>query len=131
MFKCDQCDKQYAYVHKLQHHLVWNCKGNKSETHMLSSPRRSGSSNCFVLPPTHAKGDDDVELVGAQREKDDNDIGHFEERERESEVKGVEEQYICNECEKGFHSKNARRKHKKKYHRHDIQEVGKSKLRPL
>ena len=121
MFKCDQCDKQYAYVHKLQHHLVWNCKGNKSETHMLSSPRRSGSSNCFVLPPTPAKGDDDVELVGAGKEKDDSDIEHCE--EGGSEVKGVEEQYICDECEKGFPSRSAKKKHKRKYHHQDLQEV--------
>ena len=32
---------------------------------MFSSPRRSGSKNCFVLPPTPAKCEEDKELVGA------------------------------------------------------------------
>ena len=61
MFTCELCEKQYAYVHKLRHHELWLCKGRTSESVMLSSPRRSGSRNCFSLPPTPDKGEGEVE----------------------------------------------------------------------
>ena len=25
-FKCSECEKDYAFLHKLLHHKTWNCK---------------------------------------------------------------------------------------------------------
>ena len=41
----------------------------------------------------------------------------------------VEEEFLCDECERGFSSKNVRKKHKNKIHRQHLQEVGRPKLR--
>ena len=113
----------YAYIHKLRHRELWLCKGRPSETVILNSPRRSESRNCFELPPTPAKCHQDVELDEAE----ESDIEY--EEERGSKVDGVEEEFLCDECEKAFPSKNARKKHKKKNHRQHLREVGRPKLR--
>ena len=68
MFLCESCEKQYAYLHKLKHHEVWNSKGQPSKTCMFSCPRRAGSRNCFTLPPTPEKGEGDVEVGNGQKE---------------------------------------------------------------
>ena len=44
--------------------------------------------NCFVLPPTPAKCEQDVELVEAEKEINRSDIEY--EEERRSKVEGVE-----------------------------------------
>ena len=122
MFSCDLCEKKYAYLHKLHHHELWLCKGRASEAVILNSPRRSQSRNYTVLPPTPDKCDQDVELAEVEAEAE-------AERGCKEDGVSVEEEFYCDQCEKGFHSKNARKKHKKKYHRQHHQEVGRPKLR--
>ena len=81
MFSCELCHKQYAYIHKLEYHKVWQCKGLPSESCMLTSPRRKGSNNCYVLPPTPAKGEGDTELVElVEEQKARNEHVHIAER---------------------------------------------------
>ena len=112
MFSCELCDKQYAYPHKLHHHALWLCKGRTSESCMLTSPRRSGSRNCFLLPPTPEKGEGEAELVEELKETNRNDDEEVTHRKVENE----EEVFPCDACGKSFPSKNSRRKHKKKKH---------------
>ena len=85
MFTCELCEKQYAYVHKLRHHELWLCKGRTSESVMLSSPRRSGSRNCFSLPPTPDKGEGEVEK-NEELSCPSVESGELESGELESEV---------------------------------------------
>ena len=90
MFSCELCEKQYAYVHKLHHHELWQCKGRPSESVMVSSPRKSGSRNCFTLPPTPEKGEGEeeekIEEVSCPRsgESGEQESGELESGEVES-----------------------------------------------
>ena len=118
MFSCELCDKQYAYPHKLHHHALWLCKGRTSESCMLTSPRRSGSRNCFLLPPTPEKGEGEAELVEELKETNRNDDVEVTNRKVDNE----EEVFPCDACGKSFPSKNSRRKHKKKKHPQQLQE---------
>ena len=125
MFSCELCHKQYAYIHKLEYHKVWQCKGLPSESCMLTSPRRKGSNNCYVLPPTPAKGEGDtelVELVEEQKARNEHVLIECVEG-------GVEEVFTCDICGESLSSKNSRKKHKRKKHRQHLQEVGRPKFR--
>ena len=119
MFSCELCDNQYAYPHKLHHHALWLCKGRTSESCMLASPRRSGSRNCFLLPPTPEKGEGEAELLEELKETNRNDDVEVTNRKVDNE----EEVFPCDACGKSFPSKNSRRKHKKKKHPQQLQEV--------
>ena len=48
---------------------------------------KKNCKNCFVLPPTPAKCEQDVELIEAEKEMDGSDIEY--EAERWSKVEGV------------------------------------------
>ena len=90
MFSCELCEKQYAYVHKLHHHELWQCKGRPSESVMVSSPRKSGSRNCFTLPPTPEKGEGEeeekIEEVSCPRSGESGELESGEQDKAEGEV---------------------------------------------
>ena len=73
MFNCDLCQKQYAFVHKLQHHRQWGCKGRPSETCILNSPRRPGSVNLLLLPPTPVKSPE-KSYSGIRESEEENEV---------------------------------------------------------
>ena len=118
MFSCEQCEKQYAYLHKLRHHELWLCKGRPSETVILSSPRRTGSRNYFELPitppPEEGKGD----LVTEQHEGKEGSEELEVEGEKSEELDGnTMHLFPCFLCDRSFPSNNTRKKHKRKAHK--------------
>ena len=54
----------------------------------MKEVEKKNCKNCFVLPPTPAKCEQDVELVEAEKEINRSDIEY--EEERRSKVEGVE-----------------------------------------
>ena len=70
MFPCKQCGNSYAYIHKLNHHKLWSCKYQPSETEswILNLPMRNDGSNNFTLPPTPEGSEGEAELVNGEEE---------------------------------------------------------------
>ena len=49
-FQCSDCDKNYSFLHKLQHHQTWSCKKKKEvEKIEIDFGRRPLSSNVFSV----------------------------------------------------------------------------------
>ena len=70
-FQCSDCEKKYAFIHKLQNHQAWGCKKKKEvEKVEIDFARRPLSSNVFCVK---SKGEDhvDAESVGAKPSKVD------------------------------------------------------------
>ena len=57
-FQCMDCDKKYAFLHKLKNHQVWSCKGKEGEKLEIDVARRAHSSNVFCVK---SKGEDPVD----------------------------------------------------------------------
>ena len=65
-FQCSDCNKNYSFLHKLQHHQTWSCKKKTEVEKMeINFARRLLSSNVFCVK---SKGEDpvDAEVVGGQ-----------------------------------------------------------------
>ena len=58
MWKCSDCHKTYAHLHKLQHHQSWLCQGRKGTSDVCHDARRPLSSNIFLLDQGGLVGDD-------------------------------------------------------------------------
>ena len=49
-FKCSDCDKKYAFIHKLKNHQAWSCNEKKEvEKIKIDFARRPLSSNVFSV----------------------------------------------------------------------------------
>ena len=112
-FQCMDCDKKYAFLHKLKNHQVWSCKGKEGEKLEIDVARRAHSSNVFCVK---SKGEDpvDAEPVGANPSKVD-----FLKCTYHSLPEYIFQKLIftCNLCLKPLESKNAIKNHKRRFHK--------------
>ena len=94
MYHCDQCGKNYAYMHKLQHHMTWLCKERAQRLDLKVEPRRELSSNIYHLPTideSEEEGDNDMK----EEKVEDGEGGcELEKEPDERSAREEEEEYI-------------------------------------
>ena len=94
MYHCDQCGKNYAYLHKLKHHMTWLCKERAQRLDLKVEPRRELSSNIYHLPTideSEEEGDNDMK----EEKVEDGEGGcELEKEPDERSAREEEEEYI-------------------------------------
>ena len=94
MYHCDQCGKNYAYMHKLKHHMTWLCKERAQRLDLKVEPRRELSSNIYHLPTideSEEEGDNDMK----EEKVEDGEGGcELEKEPDERSAREEEEEYI-------------------------------------